>query len=306
MKTHRLKYVLITPARNEEAFLENTIRSVVAQTNRPLKWIIVSDGSTDGTDDIVESYARQLDWIELLRMPEHRDRQFAAKAQCFNAGYECLKDLQFDLVGNLDADITFGPDYYEFLLTRFDQMLDLGVAGTPFVEDFGQRERHSYAGQSANLEHVSGACQMFRRACFEAIGGYVPIKGGGIDWLAVTTARMQGWKTRTFLERVCYHHRKMGTGSHGPLMARFHHGQEDYYVGSHPVWELLRGAFQMRKKPYILGGLFLIAGYSWAWTRRVQSPVPPELRSFHRREQVARLRFYLQKHLFKFARGGAQ
>jgi len=188
MKTQRLKYVLITPARNEEAFLENTIRSVIAQNSRPLKWIIVSDGSTDRTDSIVESYVRQHDWIELLRMPEHRDRHFAAKAQCFNAGYECLKDLQFDLVGNLDADITFSPDYYEFLLTRFDQMPDLGVAGTPFVEDFSQPEGHSYAGESANLEHVSGACQMFRRACFEAIGGYVPIKRGGIDWMAVTTA----------------------------------------------------------------------------------------------------------------------
>jgi GT2 family glycosyltransferase len=306
MKIHRPKYVLITPARNEEAFLENTIRSVVAQTCGPLKWIIVSDGSTDRTDEIVESYARQHAWIELLRMPEHRDRQFGAKAQCFNAGYKYLKDLQFDLVGNLDADISVGADYYEFLMTRFDQILDLGVAGTPFVEDFSQPEQHSYAGQSANLEHVSGACQMFRRACFEAIGGYVPIKGGGIDWLAVTAARMMGWKTRTFLERVCYHHRKMGTGSHGPLMARFHHGQEDYCVGSHPVWELLRGAFQMRNKPYLLGGLFLIAGYFWAWTRRVQSPIPVELRSFHRREQMTRLRFNLQRRLFKLARGGAQ
>jgi biofilm PGA synthesis N-glycosyltransferase PgaC len=285
-----LQYVLVTPARNEEAFLESTIRSVIAQTRKPLKWVIVSDGSIDRTDDIVKSYAQQHVWIELVRMPEHRDRHFGAKAHCFNAGYERVKHLNFDLVGNLDADITFGREYYEFLLDMFAQMPDLGVAGTPFVEDFDRPDKHSYSHASANLEHVSGACQMFRRACFEAVGGYVPIRGGGIDWLAVTSARMNGWKTRTFLEKICFHHRKMGTAGRGRLMARFRHGQEDYYVGNHALWELLRGVFQMREKPYVFGGLFLIIGYFLAWARRMESPVPAEIRAFHRREQMARLR----------------
>jgi glycosyltransferase involved in cell wall biosynthesis len=294
-----LQYVLVTAARNEEAFIENTIRSVAAQTRKPLKWAIVSDGSTDRTDDIVKLYAMQYDWIELLRMPEHRDRQFAAKAHCFNAGYERVKELNFDLVGNLDADITFDPDYYEFLLGTFARMRDLGVAGTPFVEDFERPDKHSYAHASANLEHVSGACQMFRRACFEAVGGYVPIKRGGVDWLAVTTARMKGWKTRTFLEKVCFHHRKMGTAGCGKLMARFRHGQADYYVGGHPLWESLRAAFQMGENPYVLGGLFLIAGYCWAWIKRTKSPVPAELRAFHRREQMKRLgSFFTWKRVF--------
>ena len=194
-----LSYVLITPARNEEAFIGDTIRSVAAQTRRPLRWIIVSDGSTDGTDDIVKSHAADLDWIELMRMPERRDRQFAAKANAFNAGYERLKHLRFDLIGNLDADITFAPDYFEFLLGRFAQDPELGVAGTPFVEDVDRPDQHTYAHDGANLDHVSGACQIFRRKCFEAVGGYVPIKGGAIDWIAVTTARMNGWKTRTFV-----------------------------------------------------------------------------------------------------------
>ena len=293
-----LQYVLITAARNEEAFLENTIRSVIAQSRKPLKWVIVSDGSTDRTDAIVRSYALQHDWMELLRMPEHRDRQFAAKAHCFNAGYERVKNLNFDVVGNLDADITFDPDYYEFLLGRFVEMGNLGVAGTPFVEDFDRPEKHAYAHASANLEHVSGACQMFRRACFEAVGGYLPIRGGGIDWLAVTTARMKGWKTRTFCERICFHHRKMGTAGRGRLMARFRHGEEDYYVGGHPLWELLRGAFQMREKPYVFGGFFLIAGYFWLWGRRLESPIPAELRAFHRKEQMDRLREYVRRFQF--------
>jgi glycosyltransferase involved in cell wall biosynthesis len=286
-----LRYVLITPARNEAAFIGDTIRSVAAQTCRPLRWVIVSDGSTDETDEIVESLAAGLDWIELVRLPERRDRQFAAKANAVNAGYERLRNFRFELVGNLDADVTFGPDYFEFLLGRFAADPELGVAGTPPVDDANQPERHAYAHDGANLDHVSGPCQVFRRECFEAVGGYAPVKGGGIDWIAVTTARMKGWKTRTFTERVCYHHRKMGTADSSPLMARFHYGCKAYYVGGHPAWELLvRGIFSMRSAPVVIGGLSFMAGYIWAAITRMPRPVTPELMEFHRKEQLTRLK----------------
>lgn len=289
-----LRYVLVTPARNEAQFIGATIRSVVAQTVRPDRWVIVSDGSSDGTDDIVRQFASEHDWIELARMPEHRDRTFAAKANCFNGGYERLKGRTFDIVGNLDADITLSPDHFEFLLARFAERPALGVAGTPFVEDADQPGLHTYAHEGANLEHVSGACQLFRRECFEAIGGYVPIKGGAIDWIAVTTARMKGWQTRTFVERVSHHHRKIGTAESSPLKARFHYGRKAYYVGGHPVWELLRGVFQMRTPPYVLGGLWFIAGYGWAGLTRMDRPVSAELMAFHRNEQMARLKRLLR------------
>jgi hypothetical protein len=285
-----LQYVLVTPARNEETFIEGTIRSVVSQTIRPSKWVIVSDGSTDGTDAIVQRYAKAHTWIELLRMPEHRDRTFAAKAMCFNAGYAQVQSGDFDLIGNLDADITFEPDYYEFLLGKFAERPRLGVAGTPFIEDASQPQHHSYAHKFADLDHVSGACQMFRRTCFAEIGGYTPIKGGGIDWVAVTTARMRGWQTRTFVEKTCVHHRPMGTASRGHLRARFQHGQEDYYVGGHPLWQVLRSTFHMKEQPFVLGGLCLILGYFWAMAKKMQRPVSPELIAFRRAEQMMRLR----------------
>jgi glycosyltransferase involved in cell wall biosynthesis len=289
-----LSYVLITPARNEEAFIGDTIRSVIAQTRRPLCWVIVSDGSTDATDDIIRSYAKEVDWIELLRMPEHRDRQFAAKANAFNAGYERVKGMEFDLIGNLDADITFDEGYFEFLLARFLEDPDLGVAGTPFVEDARRPDQHTYAHAGANLSHVSGACQIFRRECFESVGGYVPVRGGAIDWIAVTTARMKGWKTRTYVEKVCYHHRPIGTGNSGRLMVRFHYGRKAYYVGGHPAWELARGIFQMRVAPVVIGGLFFIAGYLWAGMTRAPRPVSRELMAFHRQEQLTRLKRFLR------------
>ena len=285
-----LRYALITPAWNEEAHLGRLIDSVAAQTLRPVRWVIVSDGSTDSTDAIVREASERFPWIVLLRRERPSERHFAGKAQAVNAGYASLAGVEFDLVGNLDADITLPPDFYEFLVQRFVEMPDLGVAGTPFLEDPAKPDSHSYAHGFADLTHVSGACQFFRRACFEEIGGYTPMKQGAIDWIAVTTARMRGWKTRTFLERAAYHHRAMGTADRHVLRARFHHGKKDFLVGGHPAWQVLRGVFQMRRPPFVLGGACLIAGYFAAWAARTPSPVPADLRAFHRREQLDRLR----------------
>ena len=288
-------YILITPARNEEAYIEKTIQSVLSQTVLPKKWVIVSDGSTDCTDEIVNRYKAENNWIELIRMPEHRNRQFAAKVNCFNEGYKRIKNFKHDIIGNLDADITFEEDYIEFLLNKFAEIPELGVAGTPFVEDSFEYYKHTYDHKFASLDHVSGACQLFRRECFKAIGGYVPIKGGGIDWTAVTTARMKGWKTRTFLEKTCFHHRKLGTGNTNSLVARFNHGYKDYYLGGHPLWELFRSFFQMTTKPYFIGGVFIFCGYVWGFLSRTERPLSEELVKFHRTEQMERLKNILQR-----------
>jgi glycosyltransferase involved in cell wall biosynthesis len=290
-QTMNLRYILITPARNEESFIEGTIQSVISQTVRPHRWIVVSDGSTDRTDEIVSRYAMEQQWMALLRMPERRDRTFAAKARCFNAACDLLNGIPHDIIGNLDADITFGPDYFEYLLGKFADHPGLGVAGTPFVEDGSA----PYDYRVANIEHVSGACQLFRRECFEEIGGYVPIKAGGIDWVAVTTARMKGWQTRTFTDRTCFHHRKMGTAKGSIYSAKFRLGREDYYLGGHPLWAILRAVSQMRHKPYVLGGLFLLLGYMTSAAKRIERPVSPELLHFCRKEQMQRLRRMLVK-----------
>jgi poly-beta-1,6-N-acetyl-D-glucosamine synthase len=118
-RVERISYVLITPARNEEASIGDTIESVISQTVLPKKWVIVSDGSTDRTDAIVREHLSGNPWIDLIRMPEHRDRQFAAKVNSFNAGYAGLRGVDYDIIGNLDADISFEPDYFEFLLSKF-------------------------------------------------------------------------------------------------------------------------------------------------------------------------------------------
>ncbi len=279
-------YILITPARNEARSIGLTIQSVIAQSALPLKWVIVSDGSTDQTDDIVKQYMLDYPWIQLLRMPERSERNFAGKVGAFRAGLACCEDLPFDAVCSLDADITFEPDYFEFLLEKLADDCKLGLVGTPFRELTGE----VYDYRFVSVEHVSGACQLFRRECFEAIGGYLPVKGGGIDHIAVITARMKGWKTRTFLEKTCLHHRSLGTAQRGPVAARFKLGIKDHAIGNHPLWEVFRSTYQMTKQPIVLGGVALGAGFFWSMLRQNERPVAPEFIAFHRGEQITRLK----------------
>jgi glycosyltransferase involved in cell wall biosynthesis len=285
-----MKYVLITPARNEEAFIRKTLDSVVSQTVLPERWVIVDDGSTDRTAEIVESYAKRHPWIELVRRTEDRDRNFASKAHAVNTGLERANSLQFEILGNLDADVSFGPDYMEFLMQRFSEDPDLGVAGTPFTQEgHYDSSKDSFEGEN----YVAGPCQLFRRDCFQEIGGYVPNRVGGLDWIAVMTARMKGWKVRAFPEKRFHHYRTLGTAEQGPVRALFSYGEKDYYLGSSPVWQLFRVAYRMGKEPVLLGGLALFSGYIWASLRRAKRAISPELMRFHRKEQMKKLRTIL-------------
>jgi glycosyltransferase involved in cell wall biosynthesis len=280
-----VNYLLITPARNEAAFIEKTLASMAAQTLFPERWVIVDDGSTDRTAEIVKGYAKQFRWIELIQRPQRQDRSFAGKVHAFNAGLERVRSLAFEVIGNLDADVSFEPDYLEFLTQRLSEDPTLGVAGTPFTEDGDyDTTKDSFEGEN----HVAGGCQLFRRECFLEVGGYVPNRGGGVDWIAVTTARMKGWKTRSFPEKRFHHYRTLGTAGRSSVAASFSYGEKDYYLGGSPVWELFRVIYRMTKQP--IDGLALLSGYCWAAIRRMERPVSRELMRFHRREQLKKLR----------------
>jgi len=287
---NHLPYVLVTPARNEELHIEKAIQSMISQTVLPLRWVIVDDGSSDGTAGIVKKYLPKHSWMQLVQRPEHRERSFAGKVHAFNAGFERVKDLQYEVVGNLDADVSFGEDYLEFLLDKYREDSNLGVAGTIFKEEGYSSATDSFEGQN----HVAGGCQLFRRECFAQIGGYVPNPAGGIDWIAVTTARMMGWKTRSFREKAFFHYRSLGTAERGKVASSFSYGEKDYYLGGHPVWELFRVIYRITKTPYVIGSLALSSGYLWAALRRMERPVSAELMRFHRREQMMKLQIILK------------
>jgi biofilm PGA synthesis N-glycosyltransferase PgaC len=283
-------YALVTPARNEARLIESTIRAVAAQTVRPLRWIIVSDGSTDGTDELVGLYAAVHDWIELVRMPERKERHFGGKAMAIRAGIERLTGVPYEVVGCLDADITFESDYFEYLLEKLALHPELGIVGTPYKDATSE----IYDFRYVSVDHVSGACQVFRRTCYEEIGGYVPAKGGAIDTIAALTARMKGWKTRTFTDKISLHHRAIGTAQGGPILARFTLGKRDYALGNHPLWEICRGMYQITRKPFVVRGLALIAGYLWAAIQRAERPVSAELRALRRKEEMEYLANFLR------------
>jgi len=287
-----LKYVVITPARNEAQFIELTLKAVTTQTVLPLKWVIVSDGSTDGTDDIVKRYAAEHSWIELVRMPERQARNFAGKVLAFNAGYAQVQHLKYQVIASLDADITLPHRHFEYLLGKLEEDQRLGLVGTPFQD--GPNSVYDY--RFVNIEHVSGACQVFRRECFEQIGGYRPLQSGGIDYHAVISARMKGWKTRTFTDMLCVHHREMGTAQHGVLASRFKYGVKDYAFGNHPLWEISRTLYQFTRRPLFVGGLALFCGYAWSACMRSQRTVTKEMMQFTRREQILRLKRFVARH----------
>jgi poly-beta-1,6-N-acetyl-D-glucosamine synthase len=290
-------YVLITPARNEEAFIERAIESMIRQTVRPLKWVIVDDGSSDKTAEIIGRYRDQHPWIEMAQMPARRNRDFAAKVTAFRFGYSRVEGMDYEILGNVDADVSFGPDYFEFLLRRFREDNTLGVAGTVF-EEFGYSSaRQSFEG----LNHVAGGCQLFRKNCFDQIGGFQPNEAGGVDWIAVTTARMMGWKTRSFREKSFFHHRHLGTAGRSVVSASFSYGEKDYYLGGHPLWELFRVVYRLKGRPYIIDGAALGLGYLWAFLSRTPRAVSRELMGFHRKEQMKKLAA-ICKSLLRFRR----
>jgi poly-beta-1,6-N-acetyl-D-glucosamine synthase len=292
--TKSLKYVLITPARDEATHIRKTLDSVVTQTILPLKWVIVSDGSIDGTDEIVRGYAANYDWIELLRMPERKERHFGGKVRAFNSGYAQVGNLNYDIIGNLDGDISFEPDYIEYLLGELAGNPRLGVVGTNYWEHSWESSlKHDY--RFASVEDVSGACQLFRRKCFENIGGYKPSKAGGVDLIATVSARMHGWETRTCTGKFAIHHRQQGTASAHRLMVEYNNGRRDYIFGGHPLWEVCRAIYRLAKKPLILGGCLLFIGYFWAMLRGTEKIVSTEILEFRRNEQMNRLARILRR-----------
>jgi glycosyltransferase involved in cell wall biosynthesis len=279
-------YILVTAARNEAAYITQTLRSVTAQTQPPQRWIIVSDGSTDETDEIVRGFVNQYPYIELLRVEADGERNFGSKALAVNAGYKKISDIKHAYVGILDADVSFGPDYCEQVISRFENDPRLGIAGGALIDVVDGRQIPQI---NATEWSVGGAVQMFRRECWCAIGGYLPIRGG-IDAAAEFMARMHGWTVRAFPELRVVHHRQTGREKHSLAGFFFHTGLEDHHLGYHPLFFLAKSVRRFRSRPVMIGGLLMLCGYVWATLSRKPKKVPDDVIRYLRREQMGRLR----------------
>ncbi|MBV8205938.1 MAG: glycosyltransferase family 2 protein [Acidobacteria bacterium] len=279
------RYVLITAAFNEEQHLEETICSVVQQMVRPAVWVIVSDGSTDRTDEIAMQYAARHGFIRCVRRQRDGHRGFASKVFALRAGFDALTPPAAPFIGHVDADLVFPPSYFGDLLRKFHANARLGVAGGWYVENIG-REYRPACGSSGNS--VPGGLQMFRRECFNAIGPLLPIEFGGEDWYAEIRARQCGWQVESFPELRVRHLRARGKKD-GRLRYCYREGLAEYAMGSHPLFGLAKVIRRIPSRPYVLCALARLAGFAAAPVL-IKRMVPPELVTFLQAEQLARLR----------------
>jgi biofilm PGA synthesis N-glycosyltransferase PgaC len=279
-------YVLITPVRDEEEFVRFALDSVVAQTRRPERWVIVDDASRDTTAAVLEQHARGHDFIRIVRIADRGDRNFARKAQAFKRGLEELRDCDYDFIGNLDGDISLASDYYARVLAEFDLDPRLGIAGGIVYTNVAGR----FETTDETLDSVGGAVQLFRRPCFEAVGGYPALRRGGIDAAAEITARMRGWRVRKCLDLQVLEHRRTGSAECSPLRARFREGRRFQSLGYDPLFYVARSLYRIANKPMLVGSLAGLAGFLAGSVTRRSIALGPDVVEFLRHEQRAKLR----------------
>ena len=285
-------YVLITAAHDEAAFIKKTCESIVAQTVRPLKWIIVDDASVDGTASIVARYRdAHPGLIELLHIERPPGRDFRNKVQAFNVGLARVRQLGFVYVGNLDADISLEPDYYAKILAQFERDPKLGIAGGMVASYIDG----TFIRQNVAPDSVAGAVQLFRRQCFEDVGGYLPLWQGGIDAAAEIIARRKGWTVQTFSDIIVLEHRRTGTATSTPLSARIKEGRRLYSLGYGFPFFLARCLRRSMERPRIIGSVIALYGFLASALMRDPIVLPSDVVDYLRDEQRRKI-----LRLFKF------
>lgn len=287
MKT---KYVLVTPAYNEEKFIEETIKSVIAQTILPQKWIIIDDDSTDKTSEIIKRYEAKHDFIICHQVQRSKtESYYDCKFQAFFLGYEKIKNEEYDFVATLDADISLEPTYYECILAEFDRNPRLGIASGFYVNKIKGQLRKVV--RDPDEISTPGSLQVFRRECYDDIGGYSVLHYGGSDTLAGIMARMDGWETKHFPQYQAIHYRAMGTGEGTHiLVTKYRDGRAEYILGTHPLFALAKSFRRVfLEKPFLLASTARLAGFLSGYLVREKREVPDTVVNFVRKEQIKRL-----------------
>ncbi|SRR5579875_2440433 len=274
-------YLVITAARDEEAFLPGLIGSVTNQTVTPRRWILIDDGSSDATPLIAEQAAQRFPWIELHRLPTMRPRSPGGESVITRFLSKEVWE-QFDFVLRLDADISFAPNFVELLLREFARDARLGIASALLLELKAGRWREV----PGPAFHTRGAIKMYTRACLEAIGGL----DGGLGWDTLDEARamMKGFKTRSFPHIRAFHHRPAGAAS-GHIRSRLAMGRAAFRAGYSPLFMAVRALRHCVVWPPIVAGVLMMAGYVEGYLRGDKPVAEDELIRFIRKQQMLRL-----------------
>lgn len=280
------RVLVVTPARDEELRIGDTIASMAAQTVLPVLWVIVDDGSKDGTARVAREAAAKHPWIRVVQRPDRGRRALGSGViEAFYEGLASATGVSCDYVAKVDADITFGPAYLETMLRKFEADARLGIAS-------GKVYRPESGGAVEEFmidDHVTGAWKLYRAACFRSIGGLVPaVMWDGIDF---HRARQTGWRTRSFHDSHAriLHHRLMGSSDRNVHVGRVRWGRGQWYMGSHPLYILGSAVLRMREKPRVTGGLLILWGYVSGWMKGLPRFDDAAFRREMRAWQLARL-----------------
>jgi biofilm PGA synthesis N-glycosyltransferase PgaC len=277
------QYVIVTPVRDEEKYVKATIESVVGQTTLPSEWVIVDDGSTDNTGKIIDQYATQFPWMNVVhRLNRGYRKSGGGVVEAFYEGYNALRCRDWEFIVKLDGDLTFSPDYFERCFEHFSMQPRLGIGGGEIY--------HSRCGElqlEANPRfHVRGATKIYRKDCWEAIGGLWAAPGW--DTIDEVKANMLGWKTYSFPELRLLHHRFTGTAE-GLLRDRVKHGMACYVTGYHPLFVSAKCVARLVQKPYVIGAAAILYGFLKGHLTRTPRVSDIRMIGYLRTQQLRRL-----------------
>jgi len=279
------RYIIISPVRNEVEFIETTILSVVNQTIRPVKYILVNDGSTDGTDNIISRYVEEYDWILTVNRPPKEHSPGGGVVDAFYDGYKLISDQEWDFVIKLDGDLKFGTDYFEQLLILFDKNPRLGMASGKTY----QYKKEKLVLDIMPDDHVRGPAKMYRKECWNDIGGLKKVLGW--DTLDELKAQVLGWETRSYKELVLIHYKPIGFKQKKIVKREIKAGERQHYLGYLPLFAVFRGFYRMFQKPFFIAGLLNLYGFALASVKNSERIEDKGIIRHLRRKQMDRLTF---------------
>jgi len=276
-------YVVVTPCRNEADHLDGTIDSMAAQSVRPAQWVIVNDGSTDETPEILARAVDAYPWITVVDREDRGHRlNGSGVMHAVHDGLARLDIDNWDFMVKLDSDLTFDPQYFQQCFEHFEADATLGVGGGVVLSEVDGKlieEKHPKF-------HVRGATKIYRRACWDEIDGLHPVKGW--DTLDELKANMEGWSTRSFEDLAVVQKRYTGAAQ-GQLSNWRKNGEGCWIAGYHPLFLVARAIVRGFRRPYVTPTIGLMAGYFGAAARRTARIPDPALIAYVRRQQFRKL-----------------